>query len=288
MNKKVVLPILVGVVGAAASISAAAALYVKADGAKTINVSLTTSADATLSIGDIKKSSSGTETHLSPGNSETYTWTLGASKATASTYTQKIIMGDLTVKISSDNATLLNNISATNSLSGAQDTANWSGTASPSMTLAKDSDTNPTCLTATIKNLAVYVDGQTTCSLAVSLTDGIDDSSLVQLGGASYTVSVSFTDKVQFDYAYVLGTMNGWTDKQDAYQMVPNIAASAFEWMWCAPSGYKTVSNAEVKCKVGDTWSANNVSIASLEAGGGIFWNGQSSSDCTYSAPQGA
>lgn len=122
--------------------------------------------------------------------------------------------------------------------------------------------------------------------LNVTLADEVTGETYVNsYAEESYTVDIKVTEATNFEVAYLRGGMNGWEDN-DAYEMVANIEASSWEWMWLGTIAEGT----EMKAHKTNTWSADdtgdsNPSVNSIAPANmtGAYWAGGGENVLTFS-----
>lgn len=273
---------------AIASVGTSFALYLVKPGAIEGNISVSTGADINYQISNVNVTG-GT---LTPTNTtNTFNFNIHGVKNSASVFQQPFVLAKLTITITPDE----NHKTLTDYLTAAAvvdytDGKYYAGTAGlNSITFSKPDDNG--VITGSLTTF-IYVGTSDTwkatpdnkeglapdhnpVTLTVDLQKDLDDKMFVtELAEATYKVDISLTNDETYEYAYVVGEMNGWTDGDDAYAMVKNINADAKtgdEWVWFGelPDG------TGLKAKKGDTWSADPDTVVTIPEGkrmSAVYW----------------
>lgn len=247
MKKNALIGLLVAVGGSVIALSTAYGLYLVKPDDKTISIGINTSADVNLAISDVADATS--TVSLSKTNAKQYTFTLSGGTTTGTTYTQDTAIGDLEVKITSTNSTLINKLAGTVTLGYTASTFYAAETYSLATGAVSGSD-----FVITKTNVPFKLAGLG-ATLDLSLASGTTDAEAVTLGGASYTVTINWKQNSTFEYAYVVGTMTSWGET-DEYRMVPALDTADFTWVYDNDANI-TAGNS-FKCKKGTQYSGGN------------------------------
>lgn len=229
---------------------------------------------------------------LNPDVQVDNSFTIGGTKAQDSTYTQNIIVGNLSVTITLPNANYAKalvdggshiylDINAGEGANHFAEHANFA---------VKDGSAG-LVIEAAFTGVPVYLagtDGTLTRKIAIDVEDQVElDKYMNDIAGiAPSSIVMKWEAPASYDYAYIVGNMpdSNWSQGIDKYQMVPNPKGAAYEWM------YETTfaEGDEFKAAKGDDWSSgDNFVVTAGNAGAGtVFWSGSTAAGVTWYQPE--
>ena len=294
MKKNKIIGLLVAAAGSVASISAAAALYVKGatdahfgigaewhglDGTITYKVNDSTSGVAPASYLKADGTNGGTGFSCEYTQAH-FSFALGASYS-SDVPAQNFVVGNFAVNLTNISTVLQNNAKIWVGVNGyTEKTIGASTYANAFMT----EDANLTAATYSVDHdLAVSSSGAQSVEVYVKLNSAIAEADMMSLAeGKAFDISVSWGAPTNFEFAHVVGNKTQWQE-DDVFAMVPNINASAWEWTYNNLPGDMGFA----KCKKGETWSSgDNVELDPAKTYD-VYWSGDGTADANFVA-QGA
>lgn len=284
--KSLVIGGLIAVVGSAASLGAAFALYENIDEPVSMEIGAHTTKDVTIvaTEGTWKKTNDteGTGTTespaLAPGEEWGFTFNSYFTKESGSTYTQDYFLAKLSMTVKGSRS-LLDKLSVESNIyvDSLKDSGYYSGfwaqdahrKANFTVT-GEDSDASMTASLYVVLPTQEKLNDGLQITAYFSLPKELTDSDFVALNGAVFSISGTLDEATDFDYknAYIVGDFNNWT-KSDPYLMVPNPKSDNFQWMYTPSENYPV--SGKIKAN-SDIWSGGE----DMEYTGSqtIYWSG--------------
>lgn len=291
MKKKLLIGLSVAVLGTVATTGTALALYKNTPSNITINIGARTNKDLVYTIKNLAWDSPAV---LKPSEAPILSFTIGADKTLDSTYTQNVMVGRLTVEVSSTNSDFIDYYANQFYLKVKDYKENSFYTKDARYRCGATKNDGKIVMT---KEFPVKLAGQKVEFLLPTPID-ISKEDMLKVAGAAFTVDIKWEEATSFKYAYVA---NSLTDpafgELEEYQMVPNLATENFEWMYQMDSAHQAafVEGTEYKCRKTEndttTWSGpseGNMTVSAAQAGKltGIYWTGASGDVPTYSTAE--
>lgn len=271
--KKRNLIISLAALGVVASVTGSVALYISKPEDESINIGVNTNVDVNYLISDITSDN----VLLSPANSvANYDFSIAGNVNAASVFKQPYVLAKLTITITPDVAALGSYLTPTCKVNYLEGTY-FANTAEKNTITFGSANAETGVITGSLSTYIYVGDDASVDGNAVDLSvtlNSIEDEEFVgTLASSGYDIDISLTSDEAFEVAYVVGDMNGWT-ASDEYQMVMNIEASKFEWMWFG----SITQGTQVKAMhENGTWSANpNKEVPANMTG--AYWDGSSES----------
>jgi len=307
MKKRLLNTLIASSIGLVSIISTATAYFVTDAKETIIPVTLSSKTyDANFEIGSIDAVDS---YKLNPDHtSKRYKYKLSVSKSASTTYTQDVLVGSLTVSVTTKSKKLSELLSATNKI----DYTNPDKPESPdtvfsttdslnsmSLTLSDEQDSNGNYVFTNTMYAPISVINGNEVTLTLSLGDTLSLDDFIELNAATYNINVSLDNATDYEYAYVGGlNVEGeqvW-ESNDSNMMVPNIYATSWQWMWRADKDYtgsaikthKKVSEGSCFSKgvTGVTdetkFTTDGNYIVDVKQGDSIYWDGQNETELIY------
>lgn len=277
--KKRNLIISLAALGVVASVSGSVALYISKPADESINIGVNTDVDVNYLISDVTSD----DVLLSPGTPvANYDFKIAGNVNATSVFKQPYVLAKLTVTITPDVAALgsyLTPACKVNYLEGTY----FANTADKNTITFGSANAETGVITGSLSTYIYVGDDATVDGNAVDLSvtlNSVEDEEFVgTLASSGYDIDISLTSADDFDVAYLVGGMNGWT-ASDEYQMVMNIESTGQEWMWLG----NVTQGTEVKAMHDNgTWSSDPNSIAPANMTG-AYWTGDSTAPVTFSS----
>lgn len=270
--------------GAVAAVATSAALYIVKPEDESIHIGVNTNVDVNYLISDVTDDA----TLINPTTpTRNYDFSIAGKVNETSAFKQPYVLAKLTVTITPSVASLGSYITPTCKLNYTEGT-HFANTESLNTITFGEAAAETGVITGSLTTYIRVADdaslGGTAVDLGITLNSVDGETFVTTLANATYDVKIDLTTDEDYQVAYLVGTMNGWTES-DAYEMVANIEAaykedgSGFEWMWLG----NVTEGSELKAKhENKTWSVdpNNVAPANMT---GAYWNGKSDSPVTFS-----
>jgi len=309
MKKHLLAGLALALVGSAAAIGSAYALYKKSAEDIEVKIGARTTKDIKYTITD-PSWNEGSYNTLQPGVSNTLNFTIGGEAVSGGVYSQDVVVGKLTIEITSTDSDVIDyfdtqSLKATvayTKLDGDKDCF-WAKEQRNEVALAKSEGK-----LVGSKELAVAMTGNAV-TLPIALPSDISAEDMLKIAESTYSVKILWDEPTAFEFAYVCGSMaSGSWEKVDNWRMVPMINTEDFEWKYILTAAQKAemVEGVNFKCHNGG-WSANwdaafaasqkldwigegegygNARVPAEKVGKvkGIYWKGQKTStpEVTY------
>ena len=265
--------------GGVAAISGSVALYISKPADESINIGVNTDVDVNYLISDVTSD----DVLLSPvAPTANYDFSIAGNVNATSVFKQPYVLAKLTVTITPDVAALGTYLTPTCKVNYLEGTY-FANTADKNTITFGSADAETGVITGSISTY-IYVgddasvDGNAV-DLSVSLNTDDNELFVTTLANSGYDIDISLTSAEDFDVAYLVGGMNGWT-ASDEYQMVMNIESTKQEWMWLG----NVAEGTEVKAMHDNgTWSSDPNSIAPANMTG-AYWTGEGTAQVTFSS----
>lgn len=229
--KKRNLIISLAALGVVASVSGSVALYISKPADESINIGVNTDVDVNYLISDVTSD----DVLLSPDTPvANYDFSIAGNVNAASVFKQPYVLAKLTVTITPEVAALGSYLTPTCNINYTEGTYFANTTSWNSITFG-EADAETGAITGSISTYIKVGDDAAVDGNAVDLTVTLNsveaDVFVETLASTGYEIDISLTSDEAFEVAYIVGDDNGWTPS-DEYQMVMNIEADKFEWMW--------------------------------------------------------
>lgn len=270
--------------GVVAAIGSSVALYVVSPSEKTINIGVRTDADVNYQFSSVTTSSVGTGTELNPTTDLKHEFKVAGIKNSGTTFTQKSVLTELSVKITPTNADLAQYLVPNLRIHYGEGTFFDSDENKTLNTIAEQKTNSEAdngknvwtvsdgVITGSIKTYIECVDSVENgnlVDLTVSLSDTLTDDNFVTLySESSYDVELTLSQPTDYNKAYLVGTMNNWTQFDDKYQMVGDIdglVVNGFQWIWEGviefPEGERLVKGVKENSGGEPIWSKQNITV---------------------------
>lgn len=242
------------------------ALYLKAPADKEITIGVNTNNDVQLELatpetqyvkhGLSEAAASGKK--LSVDTDKIITVDFGATKGVNSVYTQDIVLGMLKVEIVTSNTDLQDFLQMDTSIDYTDNTWAKNNYTLGALTEWADDKASRSAVVAT----KISSDFTLTITLSINDDTTLTNSQILAIAEANYSVNITFLDGIDYDYAYIVGSMTNWQETE-AYQMVPSLETLGFQWEYRFASA---LSGVEFKAKKGDVWSdGSNWTVSSSD-----------------------
>lgn len=296
MKTNKIIGIAVATFGVVLSTSVAFALYAHADSPKQIGIGVfeqivSQDGDVNYQIDTIaadNENAAFSPEHLS----NAYSFRVGASKGLDSVLPlQKYTVGDLSIRISSTNTTLIQNLTAAASVAVPQN--KWQDNSDDDddgkIDLAVQKNVGNTEITCSLTNFTAQslkdVEGGVNSIVSLSLTlPALNEETMLAIAEATYTITASWVEPANFTYAYITGTQYGWAAANNDSRMVPNALANSFEWMYEHYKDQTPGDSRGAKCIQWDqalnegngawAWSGGDDAVIALDKQYDVYWAG--------------
>lgn len=277
--KKRNLIISLAALGVVASVTGSVALYISKPEDESINIGVNTDVDVNYLISDVTSG----DVLLSPAIPVVnYDFSIAGNVNAASVYKQPFILAKLIVTITPEVPALGSYLTPTCNINYTEGTYFANTTRYNTITF-DEADVETGVITGSVSTYIKVGDDASIDGNAVDLTvtlNSVDADVFVgTLASTGYDIDISLTSDEDFQVAYVVGDMNGWT-ASDEYQMVMNIESDHQEWMWFG----NITEGTELKAMhENGTWSVNpnNEAPANMT---GAYWTGDSTAPVTFSS----
>lgn len=288
-NKNLLIGLAVAVLGTAATVATAYSLYKETPADITINIGARTNKDIVCSIQNLAWKDG--NSNLQPGANRDLEFTLGWEKTIDSTYTQNVMVGRLTVEISSTNADFVDYYAERLSSEITYDEGTFFAGENRNVSTSYKSE-GKIVITG---QYPIHIDGQK-CTLNFDTPANIAKADMLAIAGADFTVNINWEEADDYNYAYVASNLNEYGETEE-YRMVPNTKSANFEWMYKLDAAHKAlfVEGTEFKCRQtpnGATeaaWSRGDNFVVSADNVGkidSIYWSGSSEADMIVYIPE--
>lgn len=309
MKKYLIAGLALALVGSAAAVGGAYSLYKKNAEEISISIGARTSGDVTYTVTN-PAWNEGFKA-FAPGVSNTLGFALGGTAGAEGIYTQDVLVGKLSVEISSTDADVINYL---DSLSLAA-TVNYAkvGTEHDKDCFWAKEGRNVVSLAKSegklvgSKVLPVDMGGSNTVGLPIAFPETMSQEDMLAVAESKFDVKITWEEPSasEFDFAYVCGSMEtGSWEKVDEWRMVPMLNTEHFEWKYILDAEHQAYMTEGVKIKgrANEHWSANfvpgdsglnvdddgNAVVTAAKAGKvkGIYWRGESTQAISVDATE--
>ena len=276
MKKKLFITSIASILGIA-TLSTSIALYTSFEESLDIGISGSVVQDGNYTLTKNEVS----ENALTPDNPYKVSYALGFQPSDVTTYKQDTSVGNVSIKISTENIEDIQTI-----FSGLLINADITGYTEGTTFSAEFLDSER--FNFTYNEAGYYIasndvvfsnDGAQSLDIEILA----NKQTFINIAEKNINLEITLSDPVNYGFAYIVGSFNSWT-QTDAYRMVPDLESKGgFMWKY---EGLELKSGDVLKALKGETWSAGGDYTIQEDGIYNVTWNGGSDTGITVTKVQ--